>query len=342
MRAALPPFDLGDDPAAMAHAKPSPVRRRLDGRPVAAVADPFHRGPASHREDLLDPAVSRPRDDPAAARHDAHDMMELALHVAQVVEDVRVIELQVVQHQGARAVVHELRALVEEGGVVLVGLDDEDPPRTAAPGACAGVEIERHAGDEESGVEAGRVEDQREHRGGGRLAVGAGHRDDVPAREHVLRQPGGARGVAQPVVEDVFHARVAAGHRVADHHDVRRGIELRGVVSGRRGDAGLVEHAAHRRVDVLVGAGDPVAELARDQGESGHEGAADAEKVDVHGAGLPAEWEEAAQDVDGDPVERDRYEQAEIERRRQRMAEDVGRDREAPADRGEQKQRQRR
>ena len=86
----------------------------------------------------------------------------------------------------------------------------------------------------------------------------------------------------QPHIEDVLHARVAAGHRVADHHHVGRGVELRGVVPGDRLDAGPGQHPAHRRVDVPVRAGDPVPQLARDQGQSRHEGAADAEEVDVH------------------------------------------------------------
>ncbi|MNC91112.1 hypothetical protein D3C83_73080 [compost metagenome] len=51
--------------------------------------------------------------------------MELALDGREVVEDVGVVELQVVQDRGARAVVDELAALVEEGGVVFVGFDDE-------------------------------------------------------------------------------------------------------------------------------------------------------------------------------------------------------------------------
>ena len=87
---------------------------------------------------------------------------------------------------------HELGPLVEEGGVVLVGLDHEGAARRCASGAGTGVEVERHAGDEESGLESGGVENHREHRRGGRLAVGAGNRDHVPVREHLLRQPRGA------------------------------------------------------------------------------------------------------------------------------------------------------
>ena len=209
--------------------------------------------------------------------------MELALHVAQVAEDVGVVEFEVVQHQGARAVVHELGSLVEEGGVVFVGLDHERTAPRRVPDAGTGVEVERNAGDEESGIETGGVENHREHRRGRGLAVRAGDRDHVPALEHLLGQPGGPRGVSQPVVEDVLHARVATRHRVADDHEVRRRLELRRVVSGNRRDSRLVEYAVHWRKHVFVRTGDPIAELTRNQREPGHERAADAENVDVHG-----------------------------------------------------------
>jgi hypothetical protein len=52
-------------------------------------------------------------------------VVELPLDGGQVVEDVGVVELQVVQDGRARAVVDELAALVEEGGVVFVGFDHE-------------------------------------------------------------------------------------------------------------------------------------------------------------------------------------------------------------------------
>ena len=56
------------------------------------------------------------------------DQLALTPHLF-VVEDVGVVELEVVEHRRARAVVHELAALVEEGGVVFVRLDDEGRTR---------------------------------------------------------------------------------------------------------------------------------------------------------------------------------------------------------------------
>ena len=93
-------------------------------------------------------------DQPAARRHGAHQVMELALDRRQVVEDVGVVELEVVEDRGARPVVDELAALVEEGGVVLVGLDHERRGRVAE--ARRDAEVERHAADQEARALAGR------------------------------------------------------------------------------------------------------------------------------------------------------------------------------------------
>ena len=60
-------------------------------------------------------------------------------------------------------------------------------------------------------------------------------------------------------------------------------IELHGVEALDQADAQRLELRAHRRVDVGVAAGHAVPGLAGDGGNAAHEGAADAEDVDVHG-----------------------------------------------------------
>ena len=64
--------------------------------------------------------------------------------------DVRVVVLDVVDHERARPVVNELGALVEERGVVLVRFDDE-VLRAAEP--RGDPEIARDSADQESGLE---------------------------------------------------------------------------------------------------------------------------------------------------------------------------------------------
>ncbi len=51
--------------------------------------------------------------------------MELALDRGDVRKNIRVIEFEVVEDRDLRAVVDELRALVEERGVVFVRFNDE-------------------------------------------------------------------------------------------------------------------------------------------------------------------------------------------------------------------------
>ena len=112
--------------------------------------------------------------------------------------------------------------------------------------------------------------------------MGAGDGEHVAAGEHLLGQPLRPARVARAGVEDRFHQRVAARDRVADDEEVGRERQLVGVVAFDQLDAEGLELVAHRRVDVGVAAGDPVPGLARQRGQPAHEGAADAEDVQVH------------------------------------------------------------
>src|SRR5262249_57139560 len=98
-------------------------------------------------------------------------------------EDVDVVELDRRQDRRARPVVEELRALVEEGAVVLVALDDEV---RALAEAVALAQVLRHAADEEAGIAPGVEEHEGEERGGRGLAVGAGDDDRVALGEEEL------------------------------------------------------------------------------------------------------------------------------------------------------------
>ena len=100
---------------------------------LLACTEALHLAPATHREDALQRLVARIDDEAALPRHRAHEVVELALDRGEVVEDVGVVELEVVEDRGARPVVDELAALVEERGVVLVGLDHERRVARAEP-----------------------------------------------------------------------------------------------------------------------------------------------------------------------------------------------------------------
>ena len=147
-------------------------RRRCASRPARCVrrAEALDRRPATHVERLLQVRFVRVDDQAAVAGHRAQQQVELPLDRRDVRIDVGVIVLEVVQDRGARPVVHELRALVEKGGVVFVRLDHEMAARAEAR---TDAEIERHAADQEPGCEPGVLEYPGEQAAGRRLAVRA-------------------------------------------------------------------------------------------------------------------------------------------------------------------------
>src|SRR6185437_10915817 len=212
--------------------------------------------------------------------------MELPLDGGDVRIDVGVVVLEVVQDERARAVVDELRALVEEGGVVLIRLDDEWRARAQGRGteARAGLEVRGHAADQEPGLEPRLLENPCKERGRGGLAMCTGHGQDPTVAQHFARQPFRTRCIGNTALEQRLDDGLAARHDIAHDDHVGRGIELRGVVAFDELYPERLELRAHRRVDVAVGAGDAMAGGARDVGNAAHEGPANSQNVNVHNA----------------------------------------------------------
>ncbi|MCW0466752.1 hypothetical protein NB705_003825 [Xanthomonas sacchari] len=119
------PVHLAQFAALVQHREAAAVGSDQTRAPVEAgiKAEALHRGPAAHRQHLAQVRVLAVDDQPPAARHGPHQMMKLALDRGDVGEDVGVVVFEVVEDRHQRPVVHELAALVEERGVVLVGLD---------------------------------------------------------------------------------------------------------------------------------------------------------------------------------------------------------------------------
>ena len=116
----------------------------------------------------------------------------------------------------------------------------------------------------------GVLEDPGEQRGRGRLAVRAGDDEVVRLAQEIGLQRLGQREVKALGLERRLQLRVAALDRVADDEDhVLRGQVLR-LVAGLDRDALFLEEGRHRRVDVLVGAGDGVALVAQHRGHRAH------------------------------------------------------------------------
>ncbi len=279
MQAGQRPVHLALDDAVEQHLEARAVLGEQARLPLAAFAGGLHRGPAAHPEYALQGFLGARANDQALARHSAHQMVELPLDGREVGEDIRVVEFQVVQDRRARAVMDELRALVEEGAVVLVGLDHEER-RTAQ--ARRNPEVLRHPADQEARAHAGVLQNPGEHAGGGGLAVGTGHRQHPASLQHVVGQPLRAGNVGQALVQDMLHRRIAARQGVADHYQVRRRLQVGRIVALHQLDALGLQLGAHGGVDVGVGTGHPVAQFLGQHGQRAHEGPADAEYVDVH------------------------------------------------------------
>ncbi len=224
----------------------------------------------------------------ACARNGAHQVVKLALDGRQVVKNVGVVELQVVEHGGARPVVDEFAAFVEEGGVVFVRFDDEAFSQAQA---CGHAEVHRHATDQKTGLQSGRLQNPGEHGGGGGFAVGARHGDDVPALQHVFGQPLRAAGVGVSGVQNGFHQRkfraaiglAGAADHVAHHEHVGGQCQLVGTKALDQFNAEGAQLVAHGWIDAAVAAGNPVTGCARQRCQTAHEGAANTENVNVHG-----------------------------------------------------------
>ncbi len=109
--------------------------------------------------------------------------------------------------------------------------------------------------------------------------------------QHMFAKPLRPAGVGSAAFEDCLHQRelgAAVGQaRAADHvaYDIHVGLQghLVGAVALDQLDAQCTQLIAHRRVDAGVAACDAVPSLARQRGQSAHEGAADAQNMYVHG-----------------------------------------------------------
>ncbi len=198
------------------------------GRPMREALD---LAPAATREHAAQAGFAAVDDDPSVMRNRAHQVVKLRLDRGEIGKDVGVVVFEVVEDRGARAIVHELRTLVAERGVVFVGLDDEE---RAISKPCRDGKVDRHAADEESRREARTLQDPGEQRGSRGLAVGTGDGEHPLAGQHVLGEPLRSRRVGAAGVEDRFKQRIAARNRVADHEHVgvlRHAGQLRGIVA---------------------------------------------------------------------------------------------------------------
>ena len=209
----------------------------------------------------------------------AHDERAVRLHRADEVGERRVVGLlgpphvemvgiDIGHHRG-------LRVVDEERAVALVGLRHEEVAGTRVGVAPGGGE---DTADRVRRIRAGGSERHRQHRGGRRLAVGAGDGDHgVPG--HRRLQPGRPGQDPQPpgpALDDL--GVVVVGGRGHDE-----GVGVADVLGGVPQVDGYAD-LAHRREErgvLVVAAGDGHALLGHDPGDRRQPGAADADEVDA-------------------------------------------------------------
>jgi hypothetical protein len=87
--------------------------------------------------------------------------------------------------------------------------------------SVAAREVHGHAADQEGRIEAGLLEQEGEHAGRGRLAVGARDDQRLVAADDLVGQDLGQADHVLLAIEDDLDLGIAAGERVPDHHEVR-------------------------------------------------------------------------------------------------------------------------
>ena len=261
------------------------LRGRSDGSctlapmPSLGPVEDFDRAPDTALEDARQGGIATVHDDAALARNTAQQVVELGLDRAQVGKNIGMVELEIVEHGGRREVMNELAALVEKRRVVFIGLDDKGFARAQARGYA---KIQRYATNEEPGILAGMIEDPRNHRCGGGLAMGTRNGNDVTARQQMPPDPGGPGIEARTAVEYGFEERIAPRDHVTDKEQVGSKIELQSGITFDHIDAGSPQLLAHGRVNRRVATGDTMSSRLREAGDAAHEGPADSQDVQVH------------------------------------------------------------
>ena len=109
--------------------------------------------------------------------------------------------------------------------------------------------------------------------------------------QHVFGQPLRAAGVGQAGIQDGLHQRkfglairlVNTAHHITDHEQVRLQRQLLGAVTLNQRNAQPAQLVAHGRVDAGITPCHTVAGFSCQGSQSAHEGAANAENMNMHG-----------------------------------------------------------
>ena len=189
---------------------------RVRAMPSSA-AEEYTLTPATLVQDTLQAGFARIDHDTTLRWHCADEVVKLPFNCRQVLKNIRVVELQVVQHCRARTVVDKFAALVKKGCVVFICLNHECVAG-AKPGRHA--KIQRNPAHQKARLQACLLQNPGQHGRGCGFAVGAGHRQNVARAggmvcrvvKDVAGKPLRPTGVRQALVQDGFHQRVFCPH----------------------------------------------------------------------------------------------------------------------------------
>ena len=237
----------------------------LAGRPQTAGQDPVNR-------------FRIPPDDQTLPRDTPNQVMKLGLDGSEVGKNIGVVELQITDNQGARAVVNKFGSLVEEGRVVFIGLDHEEIGLTQSSRLA---EIPRHAANQKTGGHPAVFQNPCQHAGCRGFAVGTGHGEYPASRQHLLTQPLGTRNIGQSRVQYRLYLRVTTGQGITQYDQVRLWIDVARSVTLHQFNTGLGKLVTHGRIDVGVRTGNPVTLCPGQQRQATHEGAANTDNMNV-------------------------------------------------------------
>ncbi len=251
--------------------------------PAGRLIEALNRRPATASENTIETRFAGVADNQPIARQGSHQMMELRLDRRQISEDIRMIELKIVQYRRSRTIVDEFRALIAERGIVLVSFDDKERRIAVFAGQTRRyAEVHRHATDQEARTQARVFEDPGQHRGCGRLPVRPGDSKHPAPVQHIVSQPLRTGNIGQPTIQNLLKQRIAARDGVADHVTIRTQRQLFDTVAFDQIDSRRFELRAHRGIDTGIAPGDAVPAGPRELRNAAHEGAADAENVNMH------------------------------------------------------------
>ena len=112
--------------------------------------------------------------------------------------------------------------------------------------------------------------------------VRAGDRQHPFVAQDIVADPLRPGHVGQSSIQDFFHQGITARHDIADHEQIRLQADLLRAEAFDQLDTLCLQLRAHRWIDVRIAAGDLVSGLFGQHRKPAHEGAADAENVDMH------------------------------------------------------------